>query len=254
MTKEHQLEVIRGFRSGEYNLLVSTSVLEEGLDVPACNLVIRFQVKTNEIAEVQAQGRARAMESKMYTIMSSQSHKEFDQLINEEKKELALKAPHFVTDHCKSPRFRAKQKEILFQREARERALAMRKLLWKPEDVIAVCKKCKTAACKGSDIFCCEGNHYVVPHKKFRETKMDRRPHHKARVHGSMNFCYKIYCRECSQDWGVWVLWSRQCMEYPVLKCASFSFHHKNEVHLGKKWGDVPFAIPPLPEDFDDDE
>ena len=39
-----QEETLRKFRMQELNLLVSTSVLEEGVDVPKCNLVMRFDV------------------------------------------------------------------------------------------------------------------------------------------------------------------------------------------------------------------
>lgn len=39
-----QEETLRKFRMQELNLLVSTSLLEEGVDVPKCNLVIRFDV------------------------------------------------------------------------------------------------------------------------------------------------------------------------------------------------------------------
>ena len=253
ITKEQQLEAIRGFRSDKYNLLVSTSVLEEGIDVAACNLVIRFQTMTNEIAEVQAQGRARALESKMYTIMSSKSEKQCLQLINEEKKLLALKAPSFVTELCKTPRFDEKQEAILAEREARERANALRKQLWKPEDVDVVCKKCKVLACKGSDIYKFE-THYVVPSDTFRQTKMDRRPHHKTAMFGNMHSPYKIYCRKCNTEWGNWSWWASQCVEYPVLKCTSFTFYYKNEVLSGKQWKKVQFEIKPLPLNYDDTE
>ena len=254
MTKEQQMEAIRGFRSEKYNLLVSTSVLEEGIDVAACNLVIRFQVVSNEIAEVQAQGRARARESMMYTIMSSKSEKQYQQLVNEEKKLLALKAPSFVTEQCMTPTFIEKQKAILMEREARERANAIRKQLWKPEEVNVICKKCKIIACKGSDIKRLE-SHYVVPDIEFRQAKMIRRPHHKRSVHGSMHSPYKIYCRKCNQDWGVWSWWSSYCVEYPVLKCASFNFWHSTtEVHPGKQWSKVLFEIYPLSMDIGDDD
>ena len=253
MTKEQQLEAIRGFKSDKYNLLVSTSVLEEGIDVAACNLVIRFQTMTNEIAEVQAQGRARALESKMYTIMSSQSDKQWLQLINEEKKLLALKAPSFVTELCSTQKMEEKQKFILAGRKARERANAERKQLWKPEDVDVVCKKCKVLACKGSDIYTFE-THYVVPSDTFRQTKMDRRPHHKVAIFGNMRSPYKIYCRKCNQDWGTWSWWANQCVEFPVLKCQSFTFYHKNDVLSGKQWKKVLFDIKPLPLNYDDTE
>jgi endoribonuclease Dicer len=44
MNVKKQQEVLRKFRSGEINMLIATSVVEEELDVPKCNLVIRFDL------------------------------------------------------------------------------------------------------------------------------------------------------------------------------------------------------------------
>lgn len=41
------------FGNGEVNLLIATTVAEEGLDIPACNFVIRYGLVTNEIAMIQ---------------------------------------------------------------------------------------------------------------------------------------------------------------------------------------------------------
>ena len=54
MMHRKQEEVLRKFRNKEFNLLVSTSVLEEGVDVPRCNLVIRFDLPTGYRSYVQS--------------------------------------------------------------------------------------------------------------------------------------------------------------------------------------------------------
>jgi endoribonuclease Dicer len=47
----------------ECNLLVGTAVLEEGIDVPKCNLVIHFNVPQAYRSYVQSKGRARAQDA-----------------------------------------------------------------------------------------------------------------------------------------------------------------------------------------------
>ena len=59
MTQCQQEEVIASFRSGRVNLLVSTTVGEEGIDIPDCKYVIRYDVRGNEIASVQSRGLVR---------------------------------------------------------------------------------------------------------------------------------------------------------------------------------------------------
>ena len=47
----------------ECNLLVGTSVLEEGIDIPKCNLVVHFNVPKVYRSYVQSKGRARAQDA-----------------------------------------------------------------------------------------------------------------------------------------------------------------------------------------------
>lgn len=55
-----QEEVLKRFRMHSCNLLIGTSVLEEGIELPKCNLVIRWNLPTTYRSYVQCKGRARA--------------------------------------------------------------------------------------------------------------------------------------------------------------------------------------------------
>lgn len=67
-TRKHQNEIVEEFRSGKVNVLVATSILEEGLDVQSCNLVIRFDPSTTVSSFIQSRGRAR-MQNSDYLLM-----------------------------------------------------------------------------------------------------------------------------------------------------------------------------------------
>lgn len=64
MKSKRQEQVLEMFRKGKINLVVSTSVMEEGVDVPKCNTVIRFDFPQNFRSYVQSKGRARDKVSK----------------------------------------------------------------------------------------------------------------------------------------------------------------------------------------------
>lgn len=60
LAREQQTKVLALFRRGHSNMLFTTSVAEEGLDVQHCSLVICYDVPTRPLSLVQTVGRARA--------------------------------------------------------------------------------------------------------------------------------------------------------------------------------------------------
>lgn len=57
LKQKEQVELLTRFRSGEFNVVVSTSVGEEGLDVSSTNAVIFYEPVPSEIRTIQRRGR-----------------------------------------------------------------------------------------------------------------------------------------------------------------------------------------------------
>jgi endoribonuclease Dicer len=60
---QSQAEVLQDFKIGEKNLIVSTAVAEEGIDIQACGSVIRWDIPQNMTSWAQSRGRARRQRS-----------------------------------------------------------------------------------------------------------------------------------------------------------------------------------------------
>ncbi|GJJ70535.1 endoribonuclease Dicer [Entomortierella parvispora] len=76
MSFHQQNAIISGFREKDYNLLVATSVAEEGLDIQPCNVVIRFDPATTTISHIQSRGRARRKNSRYIMMQDIDSRAE----------------------------------------------------------------------------------------------------------------------------------------------------------------------------------
>ncbi|MCK4365437.1 MAG: DEAD/DEAH box helicase [Thermoplasmatales archaeon] len=71
LTQKEQAKVIQRFKDGEYNILIATSVAEEGLDIPSTDLVIFYEPIPSEIRSIQRRGRtARKMPGKVIILIT----------------------------------------------------------------------------------------------------------------------------------------------------------------------------------------
>ncbi len=77
MTQTQQQETLDAFRAGEFDVLVSTSVAEEGLDVPEVDLVLFYEPVPTAIRSIQRKGRTgRQDDGRVVVLMASDTRDE----------------------------------------------------------------------------------------------------------------------------------------------------------------------------------
>ncbi|MCU4719347.1 DEAD/DEAH box helicase [Halapricum hydrolyticum] len=77
MTQNEQQETLDRFRAGEFEVLVSTSVAEEGLDVPEVDLVLFYEPVPTAIRAIQRKGRTgRQTEGRVVVLIAEDTRDE----------------------------------------------------------------------------------------------------------------------------------------------------------------------------------
>nr|XP_008523677.1 PREDICTED: interferon-induced helicase C domain-containing protein 1 isoform X2 [Equus przewalskii] len=172
MTQNEQKEVISKFRTGKINLLIATTVAEEGLDIKECNIVIRYGLVTNEIAMVQARGRARADESTYVLVAHSGSGVVERETVNAFREKMMYKAIDHV-QNMKPEEYAHKIWELQMQ-SIMEKKMKTKRSIAKhykdnPSLINFLCKNCSMLACTGEDIYVIENMHHVNMTPEFKE-------------------------------------------------------------------------------------
>ncbi|XP_065507457.1 ATP-dependent RNA helicase DHX58 [Caloenas nicobarica] len=245
MTQNEQQDVIKLFREGALNLLFSTSVAEEGLDIPECNIVVRYGLMTNEIAMMQARGRARA-ENSVYSVLAKANSREVSrELLNEDLVELMERAIRAV-QAMPEREYRLKITEL--QRVAvaswlmKKARIGERRQLHDPDAVYLYCVNCNTAVCRGSDLRTVEGMHHINVNPNFglyyrvSSGKIEFQRTFKDWEPGC-----RISCSECSQDWGMEMIYKQ--VKLPMLCIKNFVVETPAEKRRYKKWSAVTFPV-----------
>jgi len=77
-TRKMQEETIADFREGKFDILVASSIAEEGLDIPAVDAVIFYEPIPSEIRSIQRRGRAaRFRKGEVYILMTKGTRDEY---------------------------------------------------------------------------------------------------------------------------------------------------------------------------------
>ncbi|MBR2255029.1 MAG: ATP-dependent RNA helicase, partial [Candidatus Methanomethylophilaceae archaeon] len=71
LRQKQQIALLDKFRSGEFNVMVSTSVGEEGLDVSSTDVVVFYEPVPSEIRTIQRRGRTgRKNDGEVYVLVT----------------------------------------------------------------------------------------------------------------------------------------------------------------------------------------
>lgn len=89
LKQREQINVLNDFRSGKYNVIVSTSVGEEGLDITSTNAVIFYEPVPSEIRTIQRRGRTgRKNDGEVFVLIAKGTMDEVFEESSKKKEEL----------------------------------------------------------------------------------------------------------------------------------------------------------------------
>ncbi|MDD1757435.1 MAG: DEAD/DEAH box helicase [Methanotrichaceae archaeon] len=86
LSQKKQTDILEKFRNGLYNVLIATSVGEEGIDIPSTDLVIFYEPVPSEIRSIQRKGRTgRVRAGRVIVLMARGSRDEAYYWISDRK-------------------------------------------------------------------------------------------------------------------------------------------------------------------------
>ncbi len=113
LSQKRQLEILQNFRDGEYNVLVATSVAEEGLDIPKVDRVIFYEPIPSEIRTIQRRGRTgRSSVGKVTVLMTKKTRDEWFYWSSFRKEKKMRGTLKMLKDRHYKPKIEGIQKEL----------------------------------------------------------------------------------------------------------------------------------------------
>ncbi len=87
LSQKEQIQLLREFSAGTYNILVATCVAQEGLDISECNVVVFYDNSASEIKSIQRSGRTgRSKDGKIIRLYTKDTQEARNLLFTQRRK------------------------------------------------------------------------------------------------------------------------------------------------------------------------
>ncbi|XP_041117899.1 interferon-induced helicase C domain-containing protein 1 isoform X2 [Polyodon spathula] len=248
MTPAEQRDVIEKFRTGEINLIVATTVAEEGLDIKQCNIVIRYGLVTNEIAMVQARGRARADES-TYALVAQEGtgvvERESVNIFRESMMKKAIAKVQKLPQAEYMKKILGFQMQSIVEKKVQAKKKKQKVLHEDPSKLKFLCKGCNRLVCSGENIEVIEDSHHVNVTEAFKELFVVRENKSLQKRLLDYQVNGDIECKHCTQTWGTMML--HRGVECPCLGLKHFVVvHDDKDTKTYNKWNELKTKFTPF--------
>eukprot|EP00057_Strongylocentrotus_purpuratus_P032552 XP_788029.4 PREDICTED: probable ATP-dependent RNA helicase DDX58 [Strongylocentrotus purpuratus] len=164
MNLRHQTDVLDNFRNGVHKLLIATSVIQQGIDIPACNFVYRYNYITDAVARIQARGRTRKPGGRFDLVVHDYRGLDGKDKLSKEQELIMQQA----TDAVSSLSIEQMKLETAEYQQQRNVQICDQQRP-KPFDECNHsyhCKHCDALVCHSADIRIVPGGHHVVIHRQ----------------------------------------------------------------------------------------
>ncbi|XP_072168248.1 interferon-induced helicase C domain-containing protein 1-like [Diadema setosum] len=248
MSLRHQAEILDRFRHGEHKLLIATSVVQQGIDVPACNFVFRYNYISDAVGRIQARGRTRAPGGRFELVVhqerglekKDQLGKQQEKVMREATEELSELPEEMLSEKITTIQRRQQIQSRYYGLPSGQKSVDLMNHEFR-------CQKCRVLVCRSSDIRVIPGGHHVVIAPEFLAKKVVRpssdHQSPETREWAKMKKSEReLACKDCHIKWGS-VLKFREDFILAISVKYFLVTRNNSKSKRYLKWSSLPFTF-----------